>query len=90
MGICVPYTRYRIHACQASNITYKGGHFSSCELRVNNFISVTQDIVMDRRKGTCPDFGHLRFVDYVGILYCVLRILGESQALDLQAEVNVS
>lgn len=40
--------------------------------------------MMNGQKGNNPDFGHLRFVDYVGILYCVLRILGESQARDLE------
>ncbi len=40
--------------------------------------------MMDRQRGNNPDLGHLRFVDYVGLLYCVFRILGESQARDLE------
>ena len=40
----------------------------------------------DRQKGSSPDFGHLRLIDYVVVIYCVLRILGESQGRDLDAK----
>lgn len=40
----------------------------------------------DRQTGNNPSFGHLRLVDYVVVIYCVLRILGESQGRDLDAK----
>ena len=38
----------------------------------------SQDIMNDQQMGNSPAFGHLRLVDYVVVIYCVLRILGES------------
>ena len=42
--------------------------------------------MMDRQTGNNPFFGHLRLVDYLVVIYCVLRILGESQVRDLDEE----
>lgn len=46
----------------------------------------SQDIMTDRQTGNGPAFGHLRLVDYVVVIYCVLRILGEKQGPDLDAK----
>lgn len=44
------------------------------------------DIMMDRQTGNNPSFGLLRLVDYLVVIYCVLRILGESQVRNLDEE----
>lgn len=39
----------------------------------------------ENQTGNSPAFGHLRLVDYMVVIYCVLRILGKRQTHDLDA-----
>ena len=39
----------------------------------------------DHQTGNNPDFGQLRLIDYLVLIYCVLRILGKRQIHDLDA-----
>ena len=39
----------------------------------------------ENQTGNSPAFGHLRLLDYMIVIYCVLRILGKRQSQDLGA-----